>query len=67
MNEKQFVADAIKLLKEDIPILYLHEGPEDAPAAVLMIAGMYSKLLALIPESDEVTSLVMQHDHIGAD
>jgi hypothetical protein len=64
LSNHAFIAAVIERLDRSGRLLYLHSSDRAGPDAVVMTWGVYGRLLALVPESDAITRLVMAHDNI---
>lgn len=64
--DSRFVAEALRRLSESrgAPIIYLHPNEDSSAAGVLLTAEHFAKILVRVPDGDDITSLVMAHDHL---
>lgn len=67
-DDDDFIVAALwRLVQADghgTPIVYLHPTEDSAPAGVLVTARVFAAILDLVPEGDEITRIVMAHDHL---
>lgn len=59
-------ADAA-LRRASAPICYLHRDGEQPAFAVVVGIGQWQAIMAMIPEGDAITDLVMNHGHVEGD
>lgn len=66
MSAAEFLAEAHRRLTDryGTPIIYLHADEDSEAFGVLLTAEAYRQILELVPEGEEITNIVMAHDHL---
>lgn len=67
-SPREIVAAADDALRRaGAPICYLHRGGESPAFALVVETEHWQKIMAMIPEGEAITDLVMNHGHVEGD